>query len=527
MGSRRVLHPPDLVLYRFALVLALSAPAALAQQATLAPPSVISDQQHARSVAVAGGDALVGRWDPDRSGAVQFYSLQPGGYAWAATDAFDFPEDLALYGGAVDLAGEPGSTFSAIVGASEARFDGGARTGRAFVYRDERAPPATGSGYGLDAELVPTPAPSPGDRYGFAVSIDGSTAVVASRTATVDGVANAGEAFVFVRDAAGQWSQQARLRPITPVANQLFGTTLTLEGDRVAVSALGETDPGRDKGVTYVFDRDASTGTWGQVARLTTSAGVGSSSNTLAIDDGRVLVGSSRLPASSAASEVFVFERVAGTWTETATLDPSPLYPSSSDAGEGFGLSVGAEDGVVGVSAYFENGAPNVIDRGAVYVFEWDGDSYEVRARLEPPAVANARTGIGGVDVARSPEPGAYDIVAGAFPENSSSGNAYVFQYTSTAVDAAAGPEAGAVLSAPAPNPADARARLVLSLDAPAVVRAELTDALGRSVRVLYDGLASGRVPLAVETATLAPGLYVVRVEAGGETHARRLTVVR
>ena len=70
------------------------------------------------------------------------------------------------------------------------------------------------------------------------------------------------------------------------------------------------------------------------------------------------------------------------------------------------------------------------------------------------------------------------------------------------------------------------RAALVLSLASPEHVRASVFDALGREVTVEFDGEASGAVRLDVDTAALAPGVYVVRVVGATFAETRRLTVV-
>ena len=83
-------------------------------------------------------------------------------------------------------------------------------------------------------------------------------------------------------------------------------------------------------------------------------------------------------------------------------------------------------------------------------------------------------------------------------------------------------------LSAPRPNPTTTGlARLDLALDTPQAVRATLHDALGRTVAVLYEGAAAGTVPLAVDAAGLAPGVYTVRVAGATVSAVRRLTVAR
>lgn len=93
--------------------------------------------------------------------------------------------------------------------------------------------------------------------------------------------------------------------------------------------------------------------------------------------------------------------------------------------------------------------------------------------------------------------------------------------------DAEAGPAAPA-LRLDGPSPFRSEARLTLTVPEAADVRAEAFDALGRRVRVLYDGPAgAGALPLRLGGGGLAPGVYVVRVRAGGAVLTRRVVRAR
>jgi hypothetical protein len=84
-------------------------------------------------------------------------------------------------------------------------------------------------------------------------------------------------------------------------------------------------------------------------------------------------------------------------------------------------------------------------------------------------------------------------------------------------------------LSAPAPNPVSGTATLQFAVKEPVETRVALYNTLGRRVRTLYRGTptAGEGQRLRLETATLASGVYLVRVQAGGHSKTQRLTVVR
>ncbi|MEL6614666.1 MAG: right-handed parallel beta-helix repeat-containing protein, partial [Bacteroidota bacterium] len=83
-------------------------------------------------------------------------------------------------------------------------------------------------------------------------------------------------------------------------------------------------------------------------------------------------------------------------------------------------------------------------------------------------------------------------------------------------------------IRAPAPNPTRGTTRVRFSLAEAGEVRVSVHDLLGREVAVLADGTYSaGPHDATLDSRTLAPGVYVVRLAQSAQTDATRLTVVR
>jgi len=79
-----------------------------------------------------------------------------------------------------------------------------------------------------------------------------------------------------------------------------------------------------------------------------------------------------------------------------------------------------------------------------------------------------------------------------------------------------------------APNPTRGSATLAFSLPEAGPVRLAVYDVLGREVVRLADGeVPAGEHRASLPEGALAPGVYVVRLEAGGEVLARAFTVAR
>ena len=95
-------------------------------------------------------------------------------------------------------------------------------------------------------------------------------------------------------------------------------------------------------------------------------------------------------------------------------------------------------------------------------------------------------------------------------------------------VDAEDGADGVDLAVTAAPNPARGRTTVSFGVAEAADVRVAVYDALGRQVAVLADApLGAGRHDVALETARLPAGVYVVRAVVGAEARTARLTVVR
>ena len=98
----------------------------------------------------------------------------------------------------------------------------------------------------------------------------------------------------------------------------------------------------------------------------------------------------------------------------------------------------------------------------------------------------------------------------------------------SDAVVALAKAEVAELSLALAPNPARSAATVTVGLPEGGAVRLAVYDLLGREVLVAADGaFEAGLHPVALQTAALPAGAYVVVLDAAGERRTSRLTVVR
>jgi hypothetical protein len=111
--------------------------------------------------------------------------------------------------------------------------------------------------FAFDTQLTANNAAT-NDNLGSSVSISGDTAVLG---APFKG-SYMGAAYVYVHDGSA-WSQQAELIAGDGKAGDLFGWSVSIDGDIVAIGAQGKNGY---RGRVYVFERSGST--WRQTAEL-------------------------------------------------------------------------------------------------------------------------------------------------------------------------------------------------------------------------------------------------------------------
>jgi hypothetical protein len=299
------------------------------------------------------------------------------------------------------------------------------------------------------------------DGFGVSVAISGDTIVVGAQFEDSAGSQNdnsaldAGAAYVFTRSGA-VWTQQAYLKGHNTEAGDQFGTNVAVEGDTLAVGAIGEAGgstgvnhsdnnnpPG--SGAVYVFTR--SGGVWSQQAYVKASNAGGLFGNSVALSGDTLAVGA-QFEASSAtgvngndadnsaplAGAVYVFTRTGTDWTQQAYVKAS-----NTEAGDRFGEDVALDGDTLAVGARFEasgvvgNQADNsVSNSGAAYVFKRTAGIWSQEAYLKASHPENSNNFAGTITIAG-------DLVAvGARLEDSGSTGINGNQVSNSAPDSGA-----------------------------------------------------------------------------------------
>jgi uncharacterized protein (TIGR03437 family) len=206
-----------------------------------------------------------------RNGAVWAQQAQLFANAASADDWF---------GSAVALSGD-----TAVVGA--ARDDNGARTDQGSVFVFTRSG-ATQPVWTRRQQLTANDGVGR-DYFGNALALSGDTLVIGASDDAINSNPGRGVAYVFTRG-GGSWTERQKLT--NGGGGEFFGAALALGGDRLVIGAPG-TDNGRNirLGAAYVFTSKGG-GPWTQQQKLTASDGAINQlfGNSVAIDNETVAV---------------------------------------------------------------------------------------------------------------------------------------------------------------------------------------------------------------------------------------------
>jgi hypothetical protein len=320
-------------------------------------------------VAIDGDTAIVGARSAGAQNGAAYAFTRVGG-AWAQEWIFTVPDNTAndFFGAAVAIDGD-----TAIIGASQ---NAGAttQTGSAYVFV------RSGSSWVQQAKLFASDGATL-DRFGYAVAIDGDTAIVGALNSSLPGATAAGAAYIFVRSGSA-WTQQAKLVASDGAAVDSFGVAVALAGDTAIVGAyLHDGGAGANSGAVYTFTRSGSS--WTQRSKLTPS---GSASGdqfgvALAVSGDTLVVGADRVDIGPTTDQgaAYIFTRSGAAWTQQARLTAS-----DGDLGDMLGASAAIEGDTVIVGAPFDDGALGA-EQGSAYVFTRAGSAWVERAKHTDP----------------------------------------------------------------------------------------------------------------------------------------------
>lgn len=311
------------------------------------------------NTAIAGApvhDSIEGGKNYDDSGAAYVLRYDSQNERWVRSqllqaplaDRFDYEE----FGTSVDLRGDV-----AVVGAPQ---DGDPSLpnpddtyGAVFVFTRS----AADQPFALQQKIIPADG-SDGDFFGRAVALgQGSDGALRLVVATGRGSTRKGAAYIFVRAANGQWSQEAKLSSASALN---YGCSVAISGDWMAFGACQDGSAGTGAGKVFLYRRDANG--WQAGPQLVASQATVNGAFGWRVDmsDDYLFVAEPKVSGAgaSAGGRVLVFGRNGSTWSETQVF-----RSSNPSQGGFFGYDVSVEGQQAAISTLTQQNATGSIDR--------------------------------------------------------------------------------------------------------------------------------------------------------------------
>jgi hypothetical protein len=258
------------------------------------------------------------------------------------------------------------------------------------------------------------------DGFGYAVALSGDTALVGAYNAAGGTNQNQGAAYVFVRS-GGAWSLQQKLAAADGAANDNFGWAVALNGNTAVIGAIGcAAGTNAAQGAVYVFVRNGTM--WTPQQKLTASDGAAGDvfGWSVAASGETALVGALSSPGGQRnQGAAYVFARSGAVWTQQ-----QKLTASDGVAGDAFGTAVALNGDTALIGAPDKDSGAQAL-QGAAYVFTRNGTSWAQQQKLM--AGDGAANDTFGLSVALSGETALIGATGATLSNQAAQGSAYVF----------------------------------------------------------------------------------------------------
>ena len=328
------------------------------QQAKLVSGDVGANDRLGTAVALEGNTAVLGAPDQALAEPGSAYVFTRSAGVWTQQQKLQAVDGASgeRYGTSVALSGD-----TLLAGTPFQRSGAGEDAGSAYVY-------VLSSGTWTFQQKLSAGDGASSDVFGLSVAASGSSVLAGVPYDDTAAGIDTGSAYVFTRSGTN-WQMQAKLTAGTAAANDYFGTSVSLSGDKAVVGAP-QIDPEqeleslRGPGKAFVFQRTGTAWSAGQSLAPADGANDDFFGRSVAVSGSTAVVGAPRHDpvVRASAGAAYVFVESGGVWAQQAKL-----LPSDSTADDQFGFAVGLSGETALVGAPLDN-SPNV-DAGSAYAF--------------------------------------------------------------------------------------------------------------------------------------------------------------
>ncbi|MHC4658647.1 MAG: FG-GAP repeat protein [Planctomycetota bacterium] len=309
--------------------------------------------------------------------------------------------------------------------AADGDDDDGRNSGSAYIFK--HSDDANDPNWYQQAKLTASDA-NDDDWFGYSVSISGDYAIAGAYRHDTNGT-NSGAAYIFKRSDDSNdpnWYQQLKLTPSDANQGDMFGHSVSIDGDYAIIGAPGADVLWTNSGAAYIFKRsdDPNDPNWYQQARLFDSLGHmhANFGYSVSISGNYCMIGAPYAVGLALQSgRLYIYKREGTSWL------PLVGYYTPQDGAAydraGLSVSMSADFAIVGVPYDDDNGD----ESGSAYIYKRDGDSWSQYAKLTASDGATEDFFGGSVSITDNI---AIVGASGDDDNGTNAGSAYIFKYT-------------------------------------------------------------------------------------------------
>jgi len=210
------------------------------------------------------------------------------------------------------------------------------------------------------------------DRFGKDVDVLGDRVIVGAYWDYIDDTTSSGSAYIFDL-VEGAW-EETKIVPSDGEDTDLFGRHVALATDRAVIGAHLDDDNGTDSGSFYIYDWNGTS--WVETKITASDGATGDDFGFgLSVDEDRIVVGSiGDYYNGYKSGSVYIYDWDGSNWVE------SKIYPSDPQHNLAFGISTAVQGDTIVVGAYLDT--VNGTNSGSVYIYIWDGSTWVETTKL-------------------------------------------------------------------------------------------------------------------------------------------------
>jgi hypothetical protein len=209
------------------------------------------------------------------------------------------------------------------------------------------------------------------DNFGGSITISGNTAIIGAGDSPATDDPFPGTAYIFTYDGV-QWTEQAQLMGDNDGEDN-FGGATAFDGKKILIGSPYAYINAIWDGSAYSYTYDGLTPIFEHKFTLSDSEDYDQFGIGVAISGDTAVIGARRSYSSSKAGSAYVYQ-----WNGTAWTQQAELTADDGSLRNYFGSTVAIQDNRIYVGAPSDGN----VNGGAVYVFTFDGISWQQQAKL-------------------------------------------------------------------------------------------------------------------------------------------------